>query len=75
MRGWNTKYMHLVGQHHLSTWKIIKTIKLEERMVATPQHEVGNSNASRYYVKLQTRLCDLCTAYENGETWRTLDEI
>ena len=40
--GWNTRFLHLVGQHP-SIWKIIKSIKLE-RMVATSmaQHEVGN---------------------------------
>ena len=56
--GWNTRFLYLVGQHHPSIWKIIKSIKLEERMVATSmaQHEVGNLNArkrSRYYVELQ----------------------
>ena len=41
--GWNTKCMHLV-EHCPSIWKIIKTIKLEERIVATSmaQHEAGN---------------------------------
>ena len=66
--GWNTRFLHLVGQHHPAIWKIIKSIKLEERMVATSmaQHEVGNLNGrkrSRYYVELHTRLRDLCIAY------------
>ena len=68
---WNNKYRHLIGHQHPSIWKYIKCLQREQECVSAVilQDATGQPPRKRVrqeYVRLQTRLRNLCRDYVNG---------
>ena len=68
---WNNKYRHLIGHQHPSIWKSIKCLQREQECVSAVilQDATGQPPRKRMrqeYVRLQTRLRNLCRDYVNG---------
>ncbi len=68
---WNNKYRHLIGHQHPSIWKSIKCLQREQECVSAIiiQDATGQPPRKRVrheYVRLQTRLRNLCRDYVNG---------
>ena len=76
--GWNCRFFHLVGHHHPSVWRCIKSIQQEEATVSATieRDNIGErpkKRTKRIYVEQQQRLRNLCQDYVNGR--KTLPEF
>ncbi|KAL8596216.1 hypothetical protein ACOMHN_021256 [Nucella lapillus] len=70
--GWNNKFHSLVGQNHLSIWKLIECLQTECARVSCilAQDERGirpKKRTKKVHVELQTRLRHLCQDRSSGQ--------